>query len=77
MASSDRYFNRTVLKGRTAVAVAGCLAALSTQEGGRLAQVRLALKAVVDVIVKTVEAEKHLPDAVQVLRAVRIKNPLA
>ena len=65
MASSDRYFNRPVLKGRTAVAVAGCLAALSTQEGGCLAQVRLALKAVVNAVVKILEAEKQLLDAVQ------------
>ena len=33
------------------------------------------LKAVVDAVVKALEAEKHLPDAVQVERARTVKNP--
>lgn len=35
------------------------------------------LKAVVDAVVEALEAEKKLPDAVQVVRAMRVKNPLA
>jgi hypothetical protein len=35
------------------------------------------LQAVIDAIVRTLEADKHLPDAVQVERARTVRNPLA
>ena len=47
-----------------------------TKDKAGLVQAR-ALKAVLDAIVKALEAEKQLPDVVKLESAVRIKNPLA